>query len=137
MSSLSNFAFNCVTHYSRYDSTENYHVLNVEDIPDFEQEQFASLIISSDFDRANCSTGDDNSMFQKSMLPSLINTLRKPLDRDATIDFVETWKKGVVEYLKPRMQELIDLALFDYNDSLNFINPLIRHEREEMIACNL
>ena len=110
---LKAFAHECVVDYAKF-KNEDYQ-LNVNDLPDFVQEEFAALIMVHDTDRAYESTGADNANFEKQMLPTLIKLLQDSTDRDEQIEFINSWKEGVTAYHKRYMQELIDDALEDYN----------------------
>jgi hypothetical protein len=135
MNKLSDFAHECVIQYSKYDHIDRYKKLNINDLPDFVQEEFASLILSSNYSLSVEATGPDNDLFDQDMLPCLIKLLKNPIDKDNEIDFIQSWKNGIVSYTKIRMQELIDSEIFDYNDSIGLINPNYRHEKEELKSC--
>lgn len=116
---LKAFAHECVVDYAKFKS-EDYQ-LNVNDLPDFVQEEFAALIMVHDTDRAHESTGADNENFEKQMLPTLIKLLQDSTDRDEQIEFINSWKEGVTAYHKRYMQELIDNALEDYNNEQGYV----------------
>lgn len=111
-----------VFQYSKYCSDTKSFQLNIEDVPDFDQNKLASLIGMSDDASSSEATGPDNGLFANKMLPSLLNFLKDPLDSEARNDFTKEWRDGFTEYLKPSMQKLINEALEDFNDSQSYNN---------------
>lgn len=109
------FADQCVTQYSKFDPIDNEYTLNVYDLPDFVQSEFASLLLSTDAEISNESTGPDNPAYEKYMLPSLTKFLNNITDKDSEIDFIDSWKRGLIEYNLDRMQEFIDDSLSELN----------------------
>ena len=57
---LRNFAYECVNHYSTYSRLDDFYSLNVSDLPDFTQHEFASMIIAENESYASEATGPDN-----------------------------------------------------------------------------
>lgn len=104
------------------DCQDDGYQLHVEDLPDFIQQEFASLILSIAHDLASESTGPDNEYFDKKMLPSLIKYLRDISNKDLEIDFITSWRDGVTRYLHNQMQMYIDRSLGDLNTKDNHIN---------------
>lgn len=116
---LRSFAYNCVITHATFDGEQ--YTLSVNDLPDFIQTEFASLIMSSDDDRAHESISSDNELCNKKMLPALIQFLKNSTEQDEIIEFINTWKEGVTSYHKNYMQELIDDALQNYNSDNDYI----------------
>src|SRR5690242_8525045 len=75
----------CVTTYSKFDPIDCQHTLSVYDLPDFVLAEFASLLLLSDAEISNESTGPDNPAYEKHMLPSLTKFLKNITDKDAEI----------------------------------------------------
>lgn len=110
---LRDFARSCVRHYAKFEHDQ--YNLDVDDLDDFVREEFASLIMIDDPSRASESTGNDNPLFQITMLPALTEFLKNSDDQDERIEFLKAWREGTTSYNTPYMQELIDDALEDYN----------------------
>lgn len=136
---LKRFAYECVTHYAVFDKLIKQYVIEVDDLPDFIQHEFASKIMSDDEYKANESTGSDNRQYCSYMLPSLIKFLNNSTSKDEEIEFVKSWRDGVTEYHKDYMHELLEEACFDYNESndlLYFDNPVkVRENIKELQIC--
>lgn len=98
---------------------DGIYTLSVIDIPDDTLEEFASLIIRNNNEYGYEATGADNSQYEKIMQSALINLLADSSNKDKQSDFVQAYKRGVVNYLENIMQELIDHSLSDYNYSVN------------------
>lgn len=111
--SVNSFADELIHNYAKFE--DNHYVLDLFDISDFDQHEFAALIMSSDVYLSSEATGPDNPSFDKKMLPSLLKFLSKSTDKDAEIDFVNSWKQGITNYFKDRMQEILKDRLYDYN----------------------
>lgn len=114
---LYRFEFDCISMYAKFDKLEKQYTIKVDDLPDFVQHQFAGLIMSyDDVNGSGCEgAGADNSAFDHTMLPSLLNLLKDSTDRDNEIEFVNTWKGSVTQHYKKRMQAYLDDACREYN----------------------
>ncbi len=115
---INNFAYDCVVGHATYDD-ESY-TLDVLDLPDFIRHEFAAIIMASDDTYANEACGADNSAWSDKMLPTLIKYLKNSTDKDAEIEFSNVWRESASQYLQGVMQEHIDEALVEYNDSVGF-----------------
>lgn len=115
---LRNFALSCIRHYSKYD--DDQYCLDVSDLPDFVQHEFAALIMSSDSACASEATGPDNKLWQSKMLPALITYLNNSTCQDEAIEFRDTWRDCVTHYMTNRMQEFINDELAQYNKEESF-----------------
>lgn len=110
---LKDYAMDIANQYSNYSIEDRCYTLDVRvDLPDFIQQEFASKILSSDAIICGEATGPDNSMYDKEMLPSLLNLLSNPTDKEKEIDFINAWRDGVTNSLMGIMQSMIDDALF-------------------------
>lgn len=118
-SSLYNFAYNCVVLYSTFDKALKQYTIELSNIPDFVQHEFAALIMSLDDARAHEATGPDNALYEKTMLPALLNYLKNTTDKDEEIEFNRIWREGVTHYQLPYIQELLDDAIAEYNQNEN------------------
>ncbi len=113
---LNRFARECVNEYARFDSCDRFYTLYVYDLPDFVQHEFAALILASNENYASEATGPDNHRWEGKMRPALTKYLANSTDKDAQIEFTNTWRDCVTAYTLSYMQELIESALHDYND---------------------
>lgn len=112
---LRNFAQDCVNHYATYESCDDFYDLDVEELPDFVQHEFAALIMAHDSMLASEATGPDNKHYDNKMLPALLRYLKDSTDKDEGIEFKNIWRDCVTDYLKSTMQGLIEDALSDFN----------------------
>lgn len=109
------FATECVDHYAIYDKCDDFYTLDVSELPDFVQHEFAALIISSDEGYASEASGPDNKHWDSKMLPALTRYLANSTDKDEAIEFNRIWRDCISDYMTGYMQKLIDDALDDYN----------------------
>jgi len=131
---VNSFADNLVFHYAKQRSS-GFYKLDINEISDFELNDFAHIIMSSDEGLASEATGPDNPAYQKAMLPALITYLKDTTDKDNEILFNKIWREGVTSYFYNIMQELIDEHCNDRihnEDSLSgfYNNPSV--DRSEM-----
>ncbi len=99
---------------------EDTYELDLKDIPDYELHKLAGLIISKNDDYASESTGPDNDDYDKSMLPALINFMKDPHDEYKQEDFLEAWKRGVLNYLTPSIERILKERLLEYNEHYGY-----------------
>lgn len=112
---LKQFAKECVELHAVYnDDSQRYHI-RVKDLPDFTQQEFASLILSHDRDRAYECTGPDNEKFNSQMLPALIRMLASPTSQYHQEEFATVWKESIASYHEGYMQEILDKACDEKN----------------------
>lgn len=71
MNQLQSFARECVSHYAKCDRMDGFYSLNIQDLPDFVQNEFAAVIMSDDNAWASEATGPDNKHWQTKMLRPL------------------------------------------------------------------
>ncbi len=105
---LHNFAIECVSHYAKYDPLDEFYSLDIHDLPDFVQHEFAAIIMTDDNAWACEATGPDNKHWESKMLPALTRYLKNSTDKDEAIEFNNVWRECVADYMSRRMQELID-----------------------------
>lgn len=105
---VQSFAKECVSHYAKYDKRNEFYSLNVYDLPDFIQHEFAAMIMSDNNAWAIEATGPDNKHWQTKMLPALIRYLKNSTDQDEAIEFTKIWRECVTDYINDRMQELVN-----------------------------
>lgn len=117
---LQSFAHKIVCDHACYNDDVEQYDLAVSDLPDFIRHEFAAKIMSFDSDYANEANGADNAAYESTMLPALLKFLKNSTDRDLEIQFTNAWRDGVTSYMADKMQELIDVALVEYNDSGSF-----------------
>jgi hypothetical protein len=102
------FVRNLVNLHAFYDKLSESYILPVNNLPEFTQCEFASLLMNEDDAYASESTGADNPSYETKMLPRLIHFLRFSEDRDEEIEFIKEWREGVTSYFKNTMQELLN-----------------------------
>jgi FPC/CPF motif-containing protein YcgG len=108
MNQLKSFAKECVFHYAKFNKLNGFYSLNVHDLPDFVQNEFAAIIMSDDNALASEATGPDNKHWESRMLPALTRYLKNSTDRDEAIEFNAIWRDCVTDYMNNRMQELLN-----------------------------
>lgn len=111
MNQVRSFARECITHYGRYDDSYRIFHLNTDELPDFVQNEFASIIMSDDNEWAAEATGPDNPHWETKMLPALTRYLKNSTDKDEAIEFNTIWRDCITDYLHNKMQELLDEAI--------------------------
>lgn len=116
---LRKFAYECVDVYSKFNG--DHYELTVQNLPEPIQHEFASLIISNDESYASEATGPDNPSWESKMLPTLLHYLKNSTDQDQEVEFKNTWRDCVTDYVRSRMQDLIDDELSNYNNQLEFL----------------
>lgn len=109
------FVKNLISNYSEYNSELGCYLLYIDKIDETDLWKFSSIIMSIDDDRAWESTGPDNPLYEKKLLPSLIKVLSNVNDKDYQIDFIRSWREGIGEYFKTLLEELIEEQLQEYN----------------------
>ena len=124
---LRNFANECVDHYATYDKCDEFYCLDVEELPDFVQHEFAALIIGSDEAYACEASGPDNKHWDNKMLPALTRYLANSTDKDEAIEFNRIWRDCITDYLKSYMQELIMDSLSDFNSDNGYTHDMSWH----------
>ena len=117
---LKNFAKECVDHYATYDQGDDFYSLDVSDLPDFVKHEFAALIMLHNEGYASEATGPDNKHWDKKMLPALTRYLANSTDKDESIEFTNTWRDCVADYLTPSIEGLINDALDEFNADLGY-----------------
>lgn len=117
---LRNFARDCVKHYAAFE--DGQYCLEIDDLPDFVLEEFASLVMSDEA-FASESTGSDNPLYKTKMLPTLIKLLKNACDPDEKIEFIKAWREGCRDYNKLYLKDYINDALLFYNADQS-CNPL-------------
>lgn len=112
-SQVQSFAKQCVSQYAQYDQFDKFYSLDVQDLPDFVQHEFAAMIMADDNSWATEATGPDNKHWETKMLPALTRYLRNSTDEDEAIEFNNTWRDCVADYLNNHMQKLVDDSILD------------------------
>jgi hypothetical protein len=110
---LKNFAKECVSHYAKYNRLDGFYSLNIYDLPDFVQNEFAAIIMCADNAWAVEATGPDNKHWETKMLPALTRYLKNSTDKDEAIEFNNIWRTCVTDYMNKKMQELVDDSITD------------------------
>lgn len=108
---MQSFAHECVSHYAKYDSIDGFYSLDIHDLPEFVQHEFAAIIMSDDNAWATEASGPDNKHWETKMLPALTRYLKNSTDFDEAIEFNTIWRECVTDYLSNKMQELVDDSL--------------------------
>jgi len=123
MNQLERFARDCVNNYATFDNCDEFYSLEVTELPDFMQHEFAALIMAHKDYYAAEATGPDNKYWDSKMLPALNKYLSNSTDKDAQIEFNDVWRDCVTDYMTKEMQALIDDAIYDLNDDGGHIKP--------------
>ena len=127
MNQLQSFAQYCVKYYAKRKDHYDEYALKVNEIPDFVKHEFASIIMSHDEAYAVEATGPDNKHWNKKMLPTLTKYLSNSADKDAAVEFNNTWRDCVADYMTAYMQRLINDALYEFNNEHGCIRPASYH----------
>lgn len=102
------FAHKLVSTYAQWDDVNDLYHLHIFDIPDFELDAFAGLLMANDKDLANEATCSDNPEYLRKMLPALLTYLSDTTDKDKLYEFTKAWREGVVSYFQNNTQEIIN-----------------------------
>lgn len=124
MNQLQCFAQECVDHYATYDKCDDFYSLDVNDLPEIVQHEFAACIIMDEESYAAEATGPDNKHWTNKMQPALIRYLKNSTDRDEEIEFNCIWRDCITDYMKNYMQDLIEKSLVEYNFDHGFARPV-------------
>lgn len=111
MNQLRSFAKECVSHYAKFDKIDGFYSVDVDDLPKFVKHEFAAMLISEDEALASEATGADNHHWQTKMLPALTRYLKNSTSKDEAIEFNNTWRDCVADYVSNQMQDLLDGAI--------------------------
>ncbi len=114
MNQLQCFAEKCVENYGklyRNDGFYKRYTLDLCDLPEFVQDEFAGIIIENNQEWASEATGPDNKHWETKMLPALIRYLKNSTSKDEAIEFHNVWRDCVTDYMSRRMQELLDNSI--------------------------
>lgn len=112
---LRSFSKECVEQYARYDDFDGFYSLDVYNLPNFVQHEFAALIIADNEDLASEASGPDNKHWETKMLPALTKYLKNSTDNDEAIEFNKVFRDCVTDYMTSRMQELLDDCICEFN----------------------
>lgn len=116
MNNLKRFVIDCVEHYAKFDTTIRQYKLHIYDLPDFVQHKFTSLIFCFDSSLAHEANGYDNPLYKTKMLPALLRFLNNTTDKDNQIEFISVWRDGVTNYAQSVMQDMLENAVYEYNE---------------------
>lgn len=119
---LNRFAYSLVSIYSKDGE------LDINDISEFDLNEFASLIMASDPSLASEATGPDNPAWTNKMFTALTHYLKYSHDREEQRIFAETWAEGITSYFMPMMQEILDFQLTEYNFERKIENKYYQNE---------
>lgn len=110
---VQSFAKECVSHYAKFDKLDGFYSLDIHQLPEFVQNEFAAIIMSDDNMWASEATGPDNKHWHSKMLPALTRYLKNSTNQDEAIEFHNTWRDCVTDYVSDKMQELVDDSISD------------------------
>lgn len=116
MNQITSFAQECVSHYAKYSPIDGMYRLNTTDLPDFVQNEFAGILLADDNAYAAEATGPDNKHWHTKMLPALTRYLKNSTDKDEAIEFNNTWRECVTDYMNQKMQELLNESIIGYKN---------------------
>lgn len=112
---IQKFAYSLVLVYSTFDRDDKCYVLDINKISEFDLRELSAQLMNEDSMLAAEATGPDNVSYKDKMLPTLTQFLSDPLNGEKQYDFMEAWRKGVVHYLLPTMNEILEDQLKEYN----------------------
>ncbi len=104
-----------VEYYAKFDSLSKSYILADDDLSDFVFSKIASLIYIDNPDFATESTGPDNDYYDRYMVPALLVYLKDITDKDAKIEFNNSWAKGTTQYAMNVIKKLLEEELEKYN----------------------
>lgn len=118
---IKQFARDCVSLYATYSDLDGFYSLDVLDLPDFVQNDFASKFMDYDPSLASEATGPDNTLYESKMLPALLRHLQNSTDKDDAIEFNHIWRDCVTSYFHKMIQAELDdvLAIDNYESRCN------------------
>ena len=109
------FAYSIVADKAKFDSLANQYVMDIDDVADFNLAKLASHIYLDNPDFATESTGPDNDMYDRYMMPALLTYLKNSTEKDARIEFYNAWIKGTTHHAKNVINDLLKEMLSNYN----------------------
>jgi len=115
MNQIMDFAEGCVEKYATFDGCDGCYTLDVYELPDFVQHEFAAMLIGNDESLAVEATGPDNKKWDSKMLPALTRYLKNSTDKDEQAEFNRIWIECITSHLANQMQSLIDDCMTDFN----------------------
>jgi hypothetical protein len=121
MNQLKIFVRECVSHYATCNEKDGFYSLDIYDLPDFVQHEFAAIIMTDDNAWATEATGPDNKQWESKMLPALTRYLKDTTHKDEEIEFNHIWRECVTSYCHEKMQSLLDDGLQEYNSKTSRI----------------
>lgn len=121
---IKDFVSDIVSNYAKFDKDIKQYTIHLNDISDFTLHELASLIMVEDEAYAHEANGPDNDAYKKTMLPALLRFLKNTTDKDEEIEFVNAWCNGVTSYVKGKMAELLEVAVYEYNADRDLLYPL-------------
>lgn len=109
------FVDDLIISYAKFDAWAEQYNIDTSELSILLQEQFASHIMKDNESFASEATGPDNKFYNQRMLPSLLNHMSKPYDKDTLIEFTSTWRNCVVSYCEESMSAILEERLSNYN----------------------
>lgn len=103
-----NFVHELITEHGKFDPDQGCYDLDFDILPDTSLEQLAYLIYLDNPDFASEATGADNARYDRVMMPALLTYLKNTTDRDEAIEFMKTWREGLIFYAERQMKALIE-----------------------------
>jgi len=120
--SINRFAYSLVSIYSKDGE------LDLNDISEFDLNEFASLIIRDDPSLGAEASGPDNIYWEEHMLPALTTYLFNSHDAEEEKNYLRVWSKCITSYFIPMMQEILDNQLVEYNFEQKTSNKFFQNE---------
>lgn len=117
-----NFARNIIISYSQFDKLSGKYCLNISDIPNFDLHKLSALIMRANYEASYESTGPDNELFEKDMMPSLLNFMMDTTDMVSKEEFISSWKSGVSKYFSSSIENALEDELNNYNQDIGLFN---------------
>lgn len=109
------FAYSLVSNHAKFDALSDQYVMDIDMVADFDLAKLASYIYIDNPEFATESTGPDNDMYERHMMPALLVYMKHSTDKDARIEFDHAWIKGTTHYAHNVMNDLLEEMLQNYN----------------------
>ena len=120
--SIYRFAYSLVSIYSKDGE------LDINDISEFDLNEFASLLIKEEPALASEASGPDNIYWEKHMLPALIKYLANSHDAEEEKNYLRVWSKCILSYFIPTIKDTLNSKLKEYNFDQKISNKHYQNE---------
>jgi hypothetical protein len=109
-----------VKEYATFNQSACQYQLELYDLPDFIQHEFASLLFADNEDLFIEATGPTNPHFNR-MQDALLDYLKNTTDKDNQIECLHVWRDGITDYAKSIMEEQLEEGVYHLNLTKNLL----------------